>query len=972
MAKNFGFELLRDEQIPEINSRVLYYRHRKTGARLLSLVNDDENKVFGITFRTPPADSTGIAHIMEHSVLCGSRKYPVKEPFVELMKGSLNTFLNAMTYPDKTCYPVASTNLQDFYNLVDVYLDAVLYPRISEEILQQEGWHYELNDVHDPLIYKGVVFNEMKGAYSSPDRIISKTAQQSVFPDTTYATDSGGDPKHIPELTYENFKEFHRSYYHPSNSFIFFYGDDDPTKRLEILNEYLRDYEFQACDSAVPIQPRFEQTKKIMHKYYAGKETGGSNKGVVSVNWLMSDSLNPKDRFRLRLLDHVLLGNPAAPLWKALIDSGLGEDLSTHGLSGGLRQSFFSSGLRGIAPEIAEKVETLLFQTLQKLSEEGIEKEIIESSLNTIEFQLRENNTGSTPRGLTLMLRSLSTWLYDGDPIAPLKFEETLASIKKELADDPRLLEKLIRFFFLENQHRATVILEPDESLAEKDAAEEKKRLEKTRSSMSPDDSGKLVETTKRLKLIQTTADSPDDLAKIPRLGLEDLEKLHKPIPIEVFRHGDTEILHHDLFTSNIVYLDVGFDLRQVPPHLLPYLGLFGRALLELGTEKEDFVKLSRRIGKNTGGIWKATLSAIKNDRKNTVARFFLSGKALVSQTPEMLEIFKDILLIPRLDNRERFRQILLDTKSGKEDSLAANGSGLVSTRIEACFNEIGWLGEQLGGVRSVFFIRELLKKVENDWSSVLAALEALRRALINRNGIIVNVTVDGDNWSTIQPQLHAFLGTLPESPLQLQNWNARLYDGFDGFSIPAKVNFVGKGANLYKLGYSFHGSAMVIQNLLRTNWLWNRVRVEGGAYGAFCQFDRRSGMFKFISYRDPNLLKTVENYDKAGKYLRETDISGDELVKNIIGTIGDIDAYQLPDRKGYTSMFRYLVGVSDDELQKIRDEVLSTTPTHMKEFADVLDALKEQGLVVAAGSEETLLETNAAKNNWLKITKVL
>jgi len=406
---------------------------------------------------------------MEHSVLCGSRKYPVKEPFVELMKGSLNTFLNAMTYPDKTCYPVASTNLQDFYNLVDVYLDAVFYPKLSEEILQQEGWHYELEEVNNPLLYKGVVFNEMKGAYSSPDRIISKSAQQSIFPDTTYALDSGGDPRDIPQLTYENFKRFHECYYHPSNSFIFFYGDDDPRKRLELLDHYLKDYEYNDCHSEVSLQSQFEEPKKIIQKYYAGKESGKANKGVVTVNWLLSNSLDRLERFRLRLLDYVLLGNPAAPLWKALIDSGLGEDLSTHGLSGGLRQLFFSTGLRGIAVENAEKVETLIFETLQKLSREGIEKDLIESSLNTIEFSLRENNTGSTPRGLSLMLRTLSTWLHGADPIISLKFEDTLSAIKAELASDERLLEKMIEALFLQNNHRATVLLEPDDSLAEKE-----------------------------------------------------------------------------------------------------------------------------------------------------------------------------------------------------------------------------------------------------------------------------------------------------------------------------------------------------------------------------------------------------------------------------------------------------------------------------------------------------------------------
>lgn len=972
MPTTYGFELLRDEYIAEIDSRALYYRHNKTGARLLSVINDDENKVFGITFRTPPADSTGIAHIMEHSVLCGSRKYPVKEPFVELMKGSLNTFLNAMTYPDKTCYPVASTNLQDFYNLVEVYLDAVLYPKITPEILQQEGWHYELEDVNNPLLYKGVVFNEMKGAYSSPDRIISKSAQQSIFPDTTYALDSGGDPRDIPQLTYQNFKRFHQNYYHPSNSYIFFYGDDDPQKRLELLDQYLKDYEYSDCDSEVSLQSQFAEPKRITQKHYAGKESGKANKGVVTVNWLLSDSLDRLERFRLRLLDHVLLGNPAAPLWKALIDSGLGEDLSTHGLSGGLRQLFFSTGLRGIAVENAEKVEALIFETLQKLSAEGIENDLIESSLNTIEFSLRENNTGSTPRGLSLMLRSLSTWLHGANPIASLKFEDTLRAIKVELAADERLLEKMIETLFLRNNHRATVILEPDDSLAEKEQAEEKERLKQARQAMSQKELETLAENTRRLKEMQTTPDSPEDLAKIPRLGLNDLEKQHKPIPIEVFRHDETEVLFHDLFTSGIVYLEAGFNLRQVPRRLLPYLGLFGRALLEMGTEKEDFVKLSRRIGRNTGGIWKTTLSAVKNDGKDTAAWFFLAGKSLVSQTGEMLDILKDILLIPRLDNRERFRQILLDAKSSKEDSLAANGSGLVGARIQACFNEVGWLSEQLGGVTSLFFLRELLDKVDKNWPEVLADLEALRRALITRNGAICNITLDADNWAVVQPQLYSFLEKLPQSPLQIREWSPELYNGYDGFAIPAKVNFVGKGANLYRHGYVYHGSAMVVQNFLRTNWLWNRVRVEGGAYGAFCRFERRSGIFSFISYRDPNLLKTIENYDRAGQFLRETDISEDELTKNIIGTIGHIDDYQLPDRKGYTSMFRHLVGVSDDELQKIRDEVLSTTPAHFKQFADALDMVKEHGLVAVAGSEENLRSVNGERKDWLKITKVL
>jgi len=472
MPSLFGFELVKDQHIHELNTRVRYFRHIKTGAELFSLENDDENKVFSINFRTPVSDSTGIAHIMEHAVLCGSRKYPVKEPFVELLKGSLKTFVNAFTYPDKTCYPVASQNAKDFYNLIYVYLDAVFYPLIPLHTLQQEGWHYELDNADDPLVYKGVVFNEMKGSFSSPDNLLGLKSQQSLFPDTSYAFVSGGDPEKIPDLTYQQFKDFHTHYYHPSNSRIFFYGDDDPDTRLKILDEYLRDFEKISVDSQVKLQPSLKESRRVILPYDAGTEVGndlsGGNGGKlnkkawISVNWLLPETGDVELSLGLNILEHILVETPASPLRKALIDSGLGDDLTQSGVADYLRQIFFTAGMKGISLDDTDKVEALICEVLERLVTDGIDSDMVAASLNTIEFRLRENNTGSFPRGISLMLRSLTSWLHDMDPIAPLAFEAPLKHIKQRIESGDRYFEGLIRDLILANPHRATVILKPD------------------------------------------------------------------------------------------------------------------------------------------------------------------------------------------------------------------------------------------------------------------------------------------------------------------------------------------------------------------------------------------------------------------------------------------------------------------------------------------------------------------------------
>ena len=954
------FELIDERDISELDTRGRLYRHR-TGAELLSLSNDDENKVFGITFRTPPEDSTGVAHILEHSVLCGSRKYPVKEPFVELLKGSLKTFLNAFTYPDKTCYPVASQNLQDFYNLIDVYLDAVFHPRLTPQVLQQEGWHYELEEAGGPLVFKGVVFNEMKGANSSPDRVMAEYVQHSLFPGNTYGVDSGGHPREIPDLTYEQFEAFHRDFYHPANARIYFYGDDPAERRFELLEEYLGDYEPAEIRSAVAWQPPFPGPQRIERTYAAGEEEGeeGRARSMVTVNWLMHEEIDPVTGLGLQILEHVLLGTPGSPLRKALIESGLGEDLSGTGMETELQQFFFSIGLKGVAREDEEQVVELVLQILESLAGEGIDRETVTAALNTSEFRLRENNTGSYPRGLALMLRALTTWLYDRDPFAPLSYAEPLAEVRRR-AEAGGWFEQLIRRRLLDNSHRTTLYLRADEEQARREEREEQERLSRAREGMSDGQLQRIAEEAKELARRQQQPDDPADLARLPRLTLKDLEPEIRTIPLDRGEVAGAPALFHDLFTNGIVYADVGFSVRTLPERLLPYLPLFGRALLEMGTEEEDFVQLAQRIGARTGGVWPHTLISSRRGSNEAAARFFLRGKAMVGQVGDLVDIIGDILNTVNLDNRERFLQMALEERAEQEAGLVPGGHGVVALRLKAQLDEAAWVSEQMEGVSYLFFLRQLVADIESDWPGVLARLEELRGLLVNRRTLLCNATLTDADRPGFERQLAGLVETLPDAPAQEGAWEPRYERRCEGLVIPAQVNYVGKAADLYELGYELHGSVAVITRHLRNTWLWDRVRVQGGAYGAFCSFDPFSGILAFASYRDPNLSGTLANFDNSARFLREEDLPEEELTKAIIGTIGDLDAYQLPDARGYTSMVRELTGLDDGFRQRMRDAVLATTAAEFRAFADVLDEVGRSGRVAVLGSRDALEAANA------------
>lgn len=972
MTGKHGFEQIREQEVPELNTKAFLYRHIQTGSELLSLTNDDENKVFGITFRTPPRDSTGLPHILEHSVLCGSRKYPVKEPFVELLKGSLQTFLNAMTYPDKTCYPVASQNLKDFYNLVDVYLDAVFYPRLTPFIFQQEGWHYDLEKQVEPLRYKGVVYNEMRGAYSSPDHLVAEYSLESLFPDNAYGFDSGGDPGRIPNLTFEQFKAFHEKYYHPSNSRIYFYGDDDPERRLSLVDEYLREFERIEADSMISLQPPFKKAQRVIRSYAAGGREGRNAKGMITLNWMLPEGTDSKMNVAMHILEYILLGMPGSPLRRALIESGLGEDLTGTGLSSETRQMYFSTGLKGIDPDNSDRIQDLILRTLTRLIKDTIDPRTTEAAVNSIEFSLRENNAGRFPRGLLLMLRSLTTWLYDKDPLALIAFEAPLESVKNEICANKLYFEDMIRAYFMDNPHRTTLIMKPDPDLAEREKEAEENRLRSVKKDMSPDELKEVIEKSTRLRESQEAPDPPEALASIPRLRLSDLDRENKHIPLEIPEEDGKRVLYHDIFTNGIAYMDLGFDLRALPQQYLPYVRLFGRCFLEMGTEKEDYVTIGQRISRKTGGIHPAFHTSTLKDMEKSTVWLFLRGKAMYEHTEEMLDILRDLLLHVRLDNRNRFRQILLEEKAREEQKLVPSGHQVVNLRLRSHFVEADWAAEQVSGLSYLFFLRKLADAVDNDWDGILKDLRQMHRIFLNREAMLVNVTQDEDGWSRFRPRVMDFMHEFPATGLSPAEWSRKLIPTFEGLTIPAQVNYVGKGANLYREGYRFHGSAQVISRFLRNSYLWDRIRVRGGAYGAFCLFDRLSGTLTFVSYRDPNLSRTIDVFDQSAAYVRDLELSEDELTKAITGSIGDLDAHKLPDAKGYTSMVHYLSGETDEDRQRMREEILRTTSKDFRAFADVLEGVRKDGIVKVLGSRNAVQESLEQNPGWLQVTQVL
>lgn len=946
-----GFKLLRKEQVKEAASEAFEFRHIKSGARLLYLKNADDNKVFSISFRTPPEDDTGVPHIIEHSTLCGSRKFPLKEPFVELVKGSLNTFLNAMTFPDKTMYPVASCNDKDFHNLMDVYLDAVFYPSIYDtpEILLQEGWHYEIEQPEEPLKYSGVVYNEMKGALSSPEDLLENKVMSSLFPDNTYVCESGGNPAAIPQLTYEKFIEFHRKLYAPSNSYIYLYGDMDIEEKLAFIDEeYLSNFDVVEVDSSIPLQQGFQELKEVHGKYPVGEDESTDSKTFLSYNLVMGQAGDKELLTAIDLLEQALLKTPAAPLRKALIDAGIGMDVSSH-FETSVLQPYLSITVNGAQEDKLEVFKETIRKTLQDLVENGIDRIMLEAALNLAEFQLREADFGSYPKGLIYNMTLMTNWLYDQDPLEKLRYEADLADLRQKLSTD--YYEKVLQEYFLDNTFGAVVVLSPDKEMAAQQEAKMNEELAARKAAMSPEEIQQVIETTARLKERQQAPDSPEALATIPLLKLEDINPEPKKLPLEERSIGDVKVLYTPAETSGIIYLNLYFDANVLPQELIPYAYLYADILGLVDTEETSYEDMTNRVNMNTGGI-SFDLSGLsrKGDPDALRPLFKVSAKAFMRKLPELCDIIGEILTKTTFADRKRLLELMQQNRSETELDMLQSSVKVALARLQSFISRVGVFYEQ--GELSLYpLIKKLTDEFEENADDFCQKLEQIGELLFCKSRLSIGVTVEEGLYDefaqVIKPLLEQLSGTEAAQAAQPQEYNMEPVTCQEGLLSSSQVQYVAKGANLYKLGYEYTGSYSVLDMMLRYEYFWVKIRVQGGAYGAMTRFNL-NGDTMFVSYRDPNLAETIKVFDGTADFIRNFEASDREMLKYIIGAISGADAPLTPRLMGGNAQLMYFRGVTYEDRQKNRRELLHTTVEDIRALAPAIDAcMKENNLCV-------------------------
>ena len=949
-----GFRLINRETIKELASETFEFTHIKTGARLFYLAADDDNKVFCIGFRTPPIDDTGVTHIIEHSVLCGSKKYPLKEPFVELVKGSLNTFLNAMTYPDKTVYPIASRNAKDFRNLEDVYLDAVFNPAIysTPEILMQEGWHYEIEHSSQPLKYSGVVYNEMKGALSSADSILTSKICQMLYPDNCYHFESGGDPEAIPSLTPEMFIDFHKKYYHPSNSYIYLYGDVDIAEQLEYLDrEYLSKYERLEIDSAIKKQPPFEQMKRGEDFYPIGDEDSEDEKTFLSLSFVVGDTLDLKKILALNILEHALLISSAAPLRKALLDAHIGKDVDSS-FDEDYLQPAFGIIINGSEAARAQKFLELTMSTLRDLVANGLDRNLLQASINHFEFGLREADFGSAPRGLVYGLRIFKSWLYDGDPNLHLRFEDALEEIKAGL--DNRYFEQLIEECLLNNPHCLLFTLKPSKDVAHEREEKQQFKLDQIKSLMSNVELIETIKNTKKLKARQEAPETPEALETIPLLKLEDIRKDSEILPLKFRDLDGTRILDSNIETSGIIYLNLYFDASRIPQSKQFHALLLSTLLGEVDTKDHTYEELATLTDTHLGGIGMGLSAYTKIARPDSfMPKLKVSAKALASKMPEMADLLIEIFTESIFVNKKRIREIVEETQMNIELGLQRAAQHVVTLRIASYLSTAGAYTNQ-GLLPYNKFLKELLADFDARFDELVDELYDVMTRLINKNGLIVSVTANDDIYKQFIPHLSKFLKSLPTDEFKPEHYHYPLKAKNEGFMSQSRVQYVGKGANFIELGYEYSGALLVLETIMRYEYLWTLIRVQGGAYGAFVSFTR-SGAMHFCSYRDPNLGRTLEVFDRTAEFLKSFEVSDREMLKYIIGTISKIDHPLTPSMKGNAAADCYIRGITFDDRQKSRDEVLATRQETIRGLAELVDACMKKNTLCVFGNEDIL-----------------
>ena len=964
----YGFKLLEEHKIDEIESIGRVFYHEKSGARLLHIENGDNNKVFSIGFRTPPSDSTGVPHIIEHCVLSGSRKYTTKEPFMDMVKGSLQTFINAMTYSDKTLYPVASRNEKDLFNLMDVYLDAVFYPKIYDipEIFMQEGWHYELFDKEDDIQIKGVVYNEMQGAYSSPERILVDSIDKSLYPDTPYQYSSGGNPDVIPQLTYEDFLDFHRKYYHPSNSYIYLYGNGNIEEQLDFIDKnYLSNFNRIKVDSNIKIQKPFTQKNELEAYYHISQEESDKNRTYLSLNFVLGQNIDLETYLMNSILGPLLIDSPAAPLKKALLDAGIGEDIFSIS-TGGLQPSF-GIVAKNTSIDKKEEFEKIIFDTLNNLIEQGIDKKLIQACVNMVEYDLREASRFPT-KGIIYNIQSLDSWLYDGSPVSHLQYEKTLNQLRKNI--DTGYFENFIKEHIVNNTHSSSVTISPKKGLADKKAGTLKEALKKYKNSLTEEEINALIHENNRLKEIQLSDDSPEAKASIPKLSLSDVDTKSEIIPQDIMEIDDITFLYHNIFTSKIGYLDIYFDISMINEELIPYINILAGIIGKIDTETKSYSELSNEIYSHTGGIDLGASVYMKYNRDDVFhPKFIVSGKAIGNNIIKLLELISELILESKIKDEKRIKELLQQMKSRIEMSIFNKGHSIASRRVSSYFSPSRKYLEKLNGLDFYWFLSHLLDEFDSNSQEILSNLNKVYNMIFNKNNLIISFTGDEDDFFLVKNNLNVLTGNINNEKLDPVKYNFSQKRSNEGILSSANVQYVSKGYNFKRLGYDFNGSMRVLTTILNGDYLHNRIRAQGGAYGAGILVDR-TGHLTTFSYRDPNLDKTLLVYNNMGDYIENLELSKEELTTYIIGTISRLDPATTPHMKGQIATNRYISNTSQEDVQKIRDQVLNTKLEDIKAFAPVLKDTMEENYLCVLGNENKIKENKKLFNELVPLKK--
>lgn len=963
------YEILDEHRVEDVQSDGFILRHKKSGARIAILSNNDDNKVFYIGFRTPPEDETGVPHIIEHTTLCGSKKFPVKDPFIELAKGSLNTFLNAMTYPDKTVYPVASCNDQDFKNLMDVYLDAVFNPNITkyEEIFKQEGWHYELTGKDDELKINGVVYNEMKGAYSSPDEVLSSQIYRSLFPDNTYSKDSGGNPEYIPKLTYEAYLDFYHKYYHPSNSYIYLYGDMDVVERLEWLDkEYLSLYDYKKVNSEINKQPAFDEIKNVEAQYSITMDDSQENKTYLSYNRVVGDTLDEMLYQAFDVLDYALVSSPGAPVKQALIDAGIGDDVYGS-YDAGILQPVFSFVAKNANASQADEFESIIENTLKEVVKTGINKEALLAGINSSEFKFREADFGQFPKGLLFGLNCLDSWLFDDmKPFIHLECLGTFAKLRK--AVDTDYFEKLIQEYLLDNTHGSSVTVKPKRGLGNEREEALANELSDYKASLSDEEIKKLIEDTEHLKKYQEEPSSDEDLRKLPMLTRADMKKNAMPFSNIEDELLDVKVVRHDIESNGIDYISFLFDAGDFAQSELGYLGFFTNALGLVSTEKYSYTDLANATNIYTGGISTGTASHpdIK-DRNNFVFKFEVKLKVLEKNLDKALELMEQMLLSSDFTDTKRLGELVAQIKARLQANLSSSGHLVAAMRSMSSFSRYALYQDELKGIAFYRSICRIEKELSESPKSVSDKLAAIAKKLFARNRMLISFTGNNEAYGNAKPSLEKVMTGFNKMSAVGNQAEVHFNTAKEAFIDASQIQYVAKTGDFICEGYEYTGALRLLRIILSYDYLWINVRVKGGAYGCMNTF-LRSGESYFVSYRDPNLSDTLDVYDRIPEYIKSFSPDERDMTKYIIGTFSALDTPMNPEAKGSRSLSAYLEGITYEQIQKERNEILNAQPEDIRRLADLVKAVLKKDSICVIGNENMIKESAGLFENVEKL----